>query len=87
MAMLLDKMEELDANVQDYETTGAGFILRIKSQYTRGFLGLRVTKMYQKLLRNGMKQEKFSHEYSSESDEDEISSSNNRQKSKRLKGM
>ena len=85
MAMLLDKMEELDANVQDYETTGAGFILRIKSQYTRGFLGLRITKMYQKLLRNGMKQEKFSHEYSS--DEDEISSSNNRRKSKRLKGM
>ena len=85
MAMLLDKIEELYANVQDYETTGAGFILRIKSQYTRGFLGLRITKMYQKLLRNGMKQEKFSHEYSS--DEDEISSSNNRRKSKRLKGM
>ena len=87
MKVLLDQLEECNENVEDMETSGAGFILRNLAQYTSGYLGLRITKMYQELIEKGMNEEKMSGEISDQSASCSKDQDDGRRKSKRLRGM
>ena len=64
MGSLLDQLDKYGENIEDMEKSGAGFILRNLAQYTSGYAGLRITKMYRELIQKGMNEEKMSYEYS-----------------------
>ena len=87
MGSLLDQLEEFGANIEDMEKSGAGFILRNLTQCTSGYVGLRITKMYQELIQKGMVQEKMSNEYSGQSESCSKDQDDSRRKSKRLRGL
>ena len=89
MGSLLDQLDKYGENIEDMEKSGAGFILRNLAQYTSGYAGLRITKMYRELIQKGMNEEKMSYEYFEQSascskDQDQ---DDGRRKSKRLRGL